>query len=384
MTQALSLPYRKGIFLFCFILLIASCKQGDKLSKNDQEPPDGSKESAASEKPPPIITTLPSNIKAPEGMVWIPGGEFMQGAIPGDQFAMSHEKPAHKVAVDGFFMDVHEVTNAQFAKFVKETGYVTVAEREIDWEEMKKQLPEGTPKPHDSIMRPGSLVFKKTKSSVPNLYDFSQWWKWTIGANWKHPDGPESSIKGRENDPVVHIAFEDARAYCEWAGRRLPTEAEWEYAARAGREKEAYYWGGDVPELSKMANTWNGEFPVTNTNSDGFERRAPVQSYPPNGFGLYDMAGNVWEWTRDWYNTDYYNELSKNEVSVNPEGADTAYNATNPYAREKVMKGGSFLCNASYCASYRISSRMATSLDSSLEHLGFRTMATLEMIADSN
>ena len=322
---------------------------------------------------PPKFTNPPTEV--PEGMVWIPGGEFMQGAVPQDNMAMMHERPAHKVHVDGFFMDIHEVTNAQFSKFVEETGYSTVAEREIDWEEMKKQLPEGTPKPHDSILQPGSLVFKKTKSSVPNLYDYSQWWEWKIGANWKHPNGPDSDINGKENQPVVHIAFEDAEAYCKWAGRRLPTEAEWEYAARAGKKDELFFWGSDISQLSSHANSWEGEFPVENTKEDGFERRAPIMSYPPNDFGLYDMAGNVWEWTSDWYNTNYYKELAdKNEVTQNPKGASTAYNVFNPYAREKVIKGGSFLCSASYCASYRISARMATSPDSGMEHLGFRTV----------
>ncbi|RIV71160.1 formylglycine-generating enzyme family protein [Flagellimonas aequoris] len=317
--------------------------------------------------------------EAPEGTVWIPGGNFMQGAVPQDNMAMMHEKPAHQVHVDGFFMDIHEVTNAQFAKFIKETGYVTVAEREIDWEEMKKQLPQGTPKPHDSILQPGSLVFKKTKSSVPNLYDYSQWWEWKIGANWKHPNGPESTIEGKENEPVVHIAFEDALAYCKWAGRRLPTEAEWEYAARADKKDELFFWGSDISQLSTHANSWEGEFPVENTKEDGFERRAPVMSYPKNGFGLYDMAGNVWEWTSDWYNTNYYKELAdKNEVVQNPQGALMAYNSSNPYAKERVIKGGSFLCSASYCASYRISARMATSPDSGMEHLGFRTVLSTQ------
>lgn len=376
------LHFRNVIFV-CLVFFLISCKEENKMISR-QLPSQSSEESPGSEQQLSLITELPTDVKAPEGMVWIPGGEFIQGAVPGDQFAMSHEKPAHKVAVDGFFMTIHEVTNAEFTEFVKETGYVTVAEREIDWEEMKKQLPEGTPKPHDSIMQPGSLVFKKTKVSVPNLYDFSQWWKWTIGANWKHPDGPGSSLRGKEDHPVVHVAYEDALEYCKWAGRRLPTEAEWEYAARGEQAAGAYYWGKDDSALSKMANTWNGEFPVSNTIADGFEGRAPVQSYPPNGFGLYDMAGNVWEWTGDWYNTNYYGELNKTNLSLNPDGAAAPFNATNPYAREKVMKGGSFLCNASYCASYRVSARMATSLDSSLEHLGFRTVASLEMIRHAN
>jgi formylglycine-generating enzyme required for sulfatase activity len=357
----------KFLLLSASLLALTNCKnKGNK-----------TKQSIEAEKEVEVVDgyKLDPPTQTPEGMVWIPGGEFVQGAVPKDKMAMMHEKPAHKVVLSGFFMDIHEVTNAQFARFVEETGYISVAEREIDWEEMKKQLPQGTPKPHDSILQPGSLVFKKTKSSVPNLYDYSQWWEWKIGANWKHPNGPGTDIVGKENEPVVHIAFEDAQAYCEWAGRRLPTEAEWEYAARAYQSNELFFWGSDVAQLSSHANTWEGEFPVNNTKEDGFERRAPVMSYPKNGFGLYDMAGNVWEWTGDWYNTDYYKELAHKQTSIkNPKGASRAFNPSNPYAEEKVIKGGSFLCSASYCASYRISARMATSPDSGMEHLGFRTV----------
>ena len=368
--------------LFVMALMV-QCKE-EKKSTNNVETSDPISEVAESVvDTTPILVEKPENINAPDGMVWIPGGEFIQGAVPQDKMAMDHEKPAHKVKVNGFFMDVTEVTNAQFAKFVKETGYITVAERAIDWEEMKTQVPEGTPKPHDSILQPGSLTFKKTKTSVPNLYDFSQWWNWTIGANWKQPNGPGSTIKGKDNEPVVQVAYEDALAYCQWAGRRLPTEAEWERAARGNKTESIYFWGDDDSVLSQMANTWEGEFPVTNSKADGFEQRAKVKSYPPNDFGLYDMAGNVWEWTSDWYNTNYYNELGAlNAPVVNPQGAATAYNPNMPYAKEKVMRGGSFLCNASYCASYRISSRMASSLDSSLEHLGFRTVATVDMLTE--
>ena len=317
----------------------------------------------------------------PEGMVWIPAGSFQQGAVPQDKMAMSHEKPQHDVSLDGFFMDITEVTNAEFSKFVEETGYITVAERAIDWEEMKKQLPEGTPKPHDTILQPGSLLFKKTKSSVPNLYDFSQWWQWSIGTNWKHPNGTDSSIEGKENHPVVHVSFEDAQAYCDWAGRRLPTEAEWEYAARGNKNNTTFLWGDDRSQLSNRANSWEGEFPVNNTLEDGFERTAPVKSYPPNDFGLYDMAGNVWEMTSDWYNINYYQELANtNTLAVNPQGAAKAYNPNNPYLQEKIIKGGSFLCSDSYCASYRVSSRMGTSMDSSAEHVGFRTVVTPNML----
>jgi formylglycine-generating enzyme required for sulfatase activity len=372
--------FRRIFLKLGIVFLLVQC--GQKKGNAEQvELPAAHINSDKTKADPKLVIDKPVDLNTPEGMVWIPGGEFMQGAIPEDQMAMPHEKPAHKVTIDGFFIDITEVTNAQYKTFVEATGYITVAERKIDWEELKKQVPEGTPKPHDSIMQPGSLTFKKTKSSVPNLYDFSQWWNWTIGANWMHPNGPGSNIKGKENHPVVQIAYEDALAYCEWAGKRLPTEAEWERAARGTKKGKIYFWGNDASALSQMANSWEGEFPVNNTLIDGFERRSPVKSYPPNDFGLYDMAGNVWEWTNDWYRTDYYNEISKeNMVSVNPKGAVSPYNVREPYAKEKIMKGGSFLCNASYCASYRVSSRMATNVDSSLEHLGFRTAASVAMV----
>ena len=315
----------------------------------------------------------------PKGMVWISGGTFLQGAVSQDKMAMQLEKPQHRVTVSGFFMDITEVTNAQFSKFVDATNYSTVAERAVDWNELKKQLPTGALKPHDSLLQPGSLIFKKTKNTVPNLYDFSQWWKWEIGANWKHPKGKNSNLKGKENYPVVHIAYEDALAYCKWAKRRLPTEAEWEFAARGNLKNNTYFWGNDESLLSKFVNSWEGEFPVTNSKQDGFEGLAPVKSFPGNAFGLYDMAGNVWEFTSDWYHTNYYKEIA-NSKNINPKGAKKPLNPTNPYLKEKIIKGGSFLCNASYCASYRISSRMGTSVDSSLEHVGFRTVATLDMV----
>ena len=328
-----------------------------------------------------ILTNKPDGLIAPEGMVWVPGSTFKQGAVASDKMAMDHEKPAISVLVDGFFMDATEVTNRQFAEFIKATGYITIAERGIDWEELKKQVPPGTPKPHDSILQPGSLTFKKSKSPVANLYDFSQWWNWTIGANWQHPNGPESTIKGKENYPVVQIAYEDALAYCEWANRRLPTEAEWELASRAGSYGSVYNWGNDVSVLSEMANTWEGDFPVSNSKNDGFELRAPVKSYPANAYGLYDMAGNVWEWTSDWYNANYYKEMKvQNTVLINPTGANSPFTPNNPLAKEKVIKGGSFLCSDSYCASYRVSARMGSSMDSSLEHTGFRTVASVVML----
>lgn len=381
MKSKFKLPF--ALTLFLSLTIVFSCKQ--KKAQDESSIPEVATGKLEQTKVPVLIIEQPEDVKTPNGMVWISGGEFIQGAVPQDNMAMAHEKPAHKVAVDGFFMDITEVTNDEFKKFIDETGYITQAERKIDWEEMKKQLPKGTPKPHDSIMQPGSLTFKKTQNPVPNLYDFSQWWRWTIGANWKQPNGPGNSIKDKGNHPVVHISYEDALAYCEWAGRRLPTEAEWEKAARGNQEASTYFWGGNSSVLSQMANTWEGEFPVMNTQTDGFENRAPVKTYPANEFGLHDMAGNVWEWTSDWYNTNYYKEVSTDkELIYNPSGAERPYNERDLYAKEKIMKGGSFLCNASYCASYRISSRMATSMDSSSEHLGLRTVATVGMVRNMN
>jgi sulfatase modifying factor 1 len=324
-------------------------------------------------------TSIPS---APEGMVWIPGGTFEQGAIDSDQYAMQHEKPRHKVKIDGFFMDVTVVTNKKFKEFINKTGYITVAERAVDWNEIKSQLPENTPKPHDSVLEPGSLVFKKSKVPLDNLNDFFQWWKWKIGANWNNVTGDKNNINIIQDDlPVVHVSYEDALAYCKWANRRLPTEAEWEYAARANKKDNIFTWGNNINDLHTNANTWEGDFPVTNSQKDGYERLAPVKTYPANDFGLFGMAGNVWEWTSDWYNVNYYSELSNTKgVCDNPGGPLKAYNPNNIYIQEKVIKGGSFLCNQSYCISYRISAKMGTSPDSSLEHLGFRTVATKKMI----
>jgi formylglycine-generating enzyme required for sulfatase activity len=375
---------RGFIYFLAISLILGSCKDKTDVKEisNHSETTTAQKITKDAHGSAEVIFEKPAKIKTPEGMVWIPGGIFKLGAVAHDKIAMAHEKPSHEVTVNGFFMDVAEVTNAQFKKFVDATGYITVAEREIDWEVLKEQLPAGTPKPHDSIMQPGSLTFRKLNTSLPNLYDFSQWWQWTIGANWKNPKGPGSTIVRKKNHPVVHIAFEDAVAYCEWAGRRLPTEAEWERAAR-GSKNSSFWWGDDAEMVSKMANSWEGEFPLRNTKTDGYEGTAPVKSYPANENGLFDIAGNVWEWTSDWYNTHYYSEVvNSGQVPFNPTGSAKPYNQQDPYAKEKVIKGGSFLCNASYCASYRISARMATSLDSSLEHLGFRTVATIEMLAE--
>ena len=326
------------------------------------------------------VTAPPENVKTPEGMVWVEGKTFFQGAKEGDRYAMPREIPGHEVTVDGFFMDITEVTNEQFKHFVDETGYKTVAEREIDWEEMKKELPKDTPKPHDSILRPGSLIFNKKVDKVASMDNYTQWWIWKIGANWKHPEGPGSSIDGKDDYPVVHIAFEDAMAYCKWANRRLPTEAEWESAAQGTSVDNIYTWGNSPELLDINANTWQGVFPVKNESLDGFEFIAPVKSFPPNSIGIYDMLGNVWELTGDWFNVNYYRELDVNKKLLNPKGADKAYSPSNPYQQEHIIKGGSFLCHASYCASFRISAKMGMSPDSGSDHTGFRTVATVEMV----
>lgn len=306
--------------------------------------------------------------QAPTGMVWIPGGEFtMGGAGP---LARPDESPRHRVRVDGFWMDVTEVTNAQFRRFVEATGYKTTAERAVDWEELSRQAPPGTPRPPDEALQPGSPVFTPPDRPV-SLGNPGQWWTWTVGASWRHPEGPGSSIDGKDDHPVVHVSHEDAVAYCQWAGKRLPTEAEWEYAARGGLEGKINCWG-DEPVSPKLANIWQGRFPDRNTLEDGYARTAPVGSYPPNGYGLHDMAGNVWEWCSDRYRGDEYarriREAGESGVVVNPRGPSTPPAPTDQY----ILRGGSYLCNDSYCASYRPSARMSATPDTSLQHLGFR------------
>ena len=316
------------------------------------------------------------NTTPPEGMVWVETKTFLKGAKSSDQFAMPREKPAHLVTVDGFFIDATEVTNKQFDKFVKATNYITVAERSIDWEEMKKELPPNTPKPHDSILQPGSLLFNKNIDAVANMNNYFQWWTWKIGANWRHPSGPNSTIEGKDNYPVVHIAFEDALAYCKWANRSLPTEAQWESAAQGTNENMIFTWGNDLNRLNSNANTWQGVFPIKNESKDGFEYISPVKSYPPNSIGIYDMTGNVWELTSDLFNANYYNQLELSKPILNPTGAKKSFSTSNPFQKEYIIKGGSYLCHKSYCASFRISARMGTSYDSGSDHVGFRTVAS--------
>jgi len=308
------------------------------------------------------------------GMVLIPGGIFNMGGD--NEQASADEYPKHKVQVAPFYIDVTEVTNAQFKLFVDATGYTTTAERKPDWEELKKTLPPGTPRPPDSIMVAASLVFKQTKDPV-NLGDYSQWWHWVKGADWKHPEGPGSSIVGKESYPVVQVSWDDAMAYCKWSGKRLPTESEWEFAARGGLANNIYRWGNEhVNTGIPKSNMWEGKFPYLNEKKDGFITAAPVKSYPANGYGVFDMAGNVWEWCSDWYNSDYYKAIA-NITSVNPKGAIKSFDAAEPYTEKRVLRGGSFLCNDSYCSGSRVVRRMKSSPDTGLEHTGFRCVADL-------
>jgi sulfatase modifying factor 1 len=304
------------------------------------------------------------------GMVWIPSGEFMMGGD--DEMARPDERPKHKVMVDGFWMDQTELTNAQFAKFVNATGYVTTAERPPDWEIIKTQVPPGTPKPPPDMLVPGSLVFFPTNGPVP-MDDATRWWDFVRGANWKHPLGPQSSIAGQENFPVVHVSWDDAVAYAKWAGKRLPTEAEWEWAARGALPDSVYPWGDEpLDQGDPKANTWEGRFPYENTQRDGFFGSAPVKSYKPNNYGLYDMSGNVWEWCADWYRADYYAQVNRPEGVKNPQGPGSSLDPQQPSTPKRVTRGGSFLCHESYCASYRVSARMKESPDTGLINTGFR------------
>ena len=303
------------------------------------------------------------------GMALIPGGTFSMGAD--NQQASSDEYPKHQVQVKSFYMDATEVTNAQFATFVRATGYITTAEQKPDWEVLKKELPPGTPKPADSMLVPASLVFTPTDGPV-DLNNYSAWWRWQKGADWKHPEGPVSSIEGKDNYPVVQVSWYDAIAYCKWAGKRLPTEAEWEFAARGGLQNNIYPWGSEpVNSGPPKCNSWEGEFPYWNEQKDGFLRLAPVRSFAPNGYGLYDMAGNVWEWCNDWYKADYYHSFQR-ETAINPQGPSKSFDPDEPSIAKRSLRGGSFLCNDKYCSGYRVSRRMKSSPDTGLEHTGFR------------
>ena len=320
----------------------------------------------------------PPSGPAPEGMVWIPRGEFSMGSVDprptlyGGPDAMRDARPIHRVSVDGFWMDATEVTNAQFEKFVKATGYVTIAERVPTREEFPTAPPEN--------LVAGSTIFTPTPGPV-TLNNHFQWWRYQKGANWRHPEGPDSDLKGREHYPVVHIAYDDAAAYAKWADRRLPTEAEFEFAARGGLSGKVYAWGDDLRPGGKfMANTLQGLFPVRDTGEDGFAGVAPVKSFSPNGYGLYDITGNVWEWCSDWYRADYYEQLAAGgAVARNPQGPDTAFDPAEPGEKKRVQRGGSFLCTDQYCTRYMVGTRGKGEVSTGSNHLGFRTVRSPEM-----
>lgn len=312
-----------------------------------------------------IAGTVSKRAGAPpaKDMVWIPDGSFMMGS--NDHYP--EEAPVHPVSVDGFWMDQFTVTNAQFSRFVEETSYVTLAERAPN--------PADYPGAKPELLVPASVVFRRPGFKV-DLSDHYQWWTYIPGASWRHPLGPGSSLKGLAKHPVVHVAFEDAVAYASWAGKELPTEAEWEFAARGGLEGAAYVWGNEFePEGEVLANTWQGNFPNENLLTDGHEWTAPVGSFPPNGYRLYEMAGNVWEWTTDFYQE--HSEIAQSCcASFNPRGADPekSYDPRTPDIKipRRVMKGGSYLCAPNYCQRYRPAARMAQAVDTSTCHLGFR------------
>jgi len=357
-----------------------SCKQKTGTAAKAVQPVTGAKKALCCESNiPKRFASLNTNqVTVPDaksaashkGMIWIKPGTFMMGAD--NSQASPDEYPKHKVTVDGFWMDATEVTNDEFAQFVKATGYITTAERKPDWNQLKKQLPPGTEKPDDSVLVAASLVFDPPKHPV-DLNDYTQWWTWKKGADWKHPHGLGSNINGKGNYPVVHVSWYDAVAYCKWAGKRLPTEAEWEWAARGGLQNKIYPWGNEPVDAGKpKANTWQGHFPDNNTMRDKFYGLAPVASFPANGYGLYDMAGNVWEWCADYYNSDYYKTIASASGVKDPKGPATSYDPEDPYAKKRSIRGGSFLCNDSYCSGYRVARRMKTTEDSGMEHLGFR------------
>jgi formylglycine-generating enzyme required for sulfatase activity len=320
---------------------------------------------------PTVVNPAAAPGSAPEGMVWIPGGEFSMGCADptfcteGGRDPMIDSRPIHRVYVDGFWMDKTDVTNEQFAKFVEATGYVTIAEQTPKAEDFPGA-------PQENLVA-GSTIFTPTPAPVP-LDNHYRWWRYEHGANWRHPDGPKSDIRGREKYPVVHIAYPDAVAYAKWAGKRLPTEAEWEFAARGGLSGAMFAWGDEFhPGGHAMANTYQGQFPVKDAGADGFAGIAPVAQFPPNGYGLYDMSGNVWQWCSDWYRPDYYEALAATgKVNRNPQGPDVPFDPAEPTEPKRVHRGGSFLCTDQYCSRYIVGTRGKGEVNTASNHVGFR------------
>ena len=365
------------------LLIAVACERADRPATGEAAPPP----SPTTVAEPAFAPTIPNAARAPgpapARMAWIPGGEFSMGSqdpttLPhGGHDAMPDTRPIHRVHVDGFWMDTTEVTNAEFARFVQATGYVTVAEQKPT----RAEFPDA---PEENL-RPGSVIFAPPSQPV-TLHDHFQWWTYLPGASWRHPEGPASNLRGKENYPVVHVAYEDAEAYAKWAGKRLPTEAEWEFAARGGLTGKPYAWGDELKTGGAwQANTYQGQFPVKNqdTAEDGYAGIARVAQYPANGYGLYDVAGNVWEWCSDWYRNDYYATLAaQGGVARNPQGPAESLDPDEPAEKKRVHRGGSYLCTESYCTRYMVGTRGKGEVRTGSNHLGFRCVRSVPASTD--
>lgn len=344
------------MFPFCLLLFLCGCKSDEGVPVDDKVQPQAAEQQ---------INTALSSIQqraytTTKGMVRINGGSFEMGC---KECGMPDALPVHTVKVDGFWMDETPVTNTQYAEFVAATGYQTVAEQPLSKEEF--------PQLSDEERQPGSIVFVAPSSPV-DLNNPGQWWQFVQGANWQHPEGPGSDIKDRMDHPVVHVCYQDAQAYAKWAGKRLPTEAEFEYASRGG-VTTTFSWGTDLKPNGKWAaNIFQGKFPNQNTADDGYRGTSPVKAFPANSYGLYDVSGNVWQWCSDWYRADYFEQVAKNKVTVNPEGPVQSHDPDEPGAQKKVQKGGSFLCSDQYCSRYYLGSRGKGEVFSGSSNVGFR------------